>query len=367
MSDTVLEEAIKKILKSPMISDEVTFLWHAGEPLAVGIPFYEKAIELINKHNINNKKIINSIQTNAMLITQQWCDFFIKNNFRVGVSLDGPIFLHDNNRINRKGKGTFHKVMQGVALLKKNSIELAAICVISRKTLDFPRELFDFFRENGFSRLSFLLEEIIGENEESSLNEHKNASVSNEIKQKYSNFMQILFKLWIPAKDQICIREFNELCGLIVKNIKNPNYAPKPLEATAFKILTLQKNGDISTFCPELAGGLKGNSKIFKIGNIINVTNLDDIIENENFFEIKKSIDKGIDNCKNTCNYFKLCGGRSPAVKMYENNSFESTTTTHCLLQRQTLADIVINELQELTSKNILIRNTSAISQQNYL
>jgi uncharacterized protein len=349
MSDAVLEESIKKILRSSLLSNEITFLWHSGEPLAVGIPFYQKALNLINKHNINNKKIINAIQTNGMLIDQEWCDFFVKNNFQVGLSLDGPEFLHDENRVTRNGKGTFHKVMKGTALLKKNNIKLAAICVLSRKTLDYPKELFDFFFENEFSRLSLVLEEIIGENKESSLNENM-SYVSNEIKQKYSEFMKVLFKLWVPAKDKIHIREFAELCNLVVKNKEDPIFEPKPQEVMPFKIITLQKNGDISTFCPELAGGTKDNKAVFNIGNILDISELEDVTKNEKFLKMENSIARGIDNCRNGCDYFKLCGGRSPAIKMYENNSFESTSTKHCLLHRQVLADTVITELKTLSN-----------------
>jgi sulfatase maturation enzyme AslB (radical SAM superfamily) len=55
-----------------------------------------------------------------------------------------------------------------------------------------------------------------------------------------------------------------------------------------------------------------------------------------------------------TCCYFQLCGGRSPAIKMYENNSFESTTTKHCLLHRQALADTVICELENRSNQRII-------------
>lgn len=85
------------------------------------------------------------------------------------------------------------------------------------------------------------------------------------------------------------------------------------------------------------------------MGNIMEFNELEDILKNENFIKISNSVSIGINNCRNDCDYFKLCGGRSPAIKMYENNSFECTTTKHCLLHRQTLADTVVDELSKLS------------------
>jgi uncharacterized protein len=344
MAMDILEETIKKLLSSQMLADETKFLWHSGEPLIAGIPFYEKIVKLVDKYNVNKINVTHGIQTNATLINQAWCDFFKKYNFNVGVSLDGPAFLHDNNRITRNGKGTHSRVMQGVSLLKKNNIRLAAICVISIKTLDHAEALFKFFLNNGFVSLSLLIEEIIGENTLTTLHSDQ---INIGINQRYIHFINDLFQIWLLNKDEITIREFVEVSNSMYKIINNPSYDPKPYETQPLKILTIQKNGDISTFCPELAGGTKENRQLFIIGNIKKINNLEDIIQDKNFLKISKSIEIGTDNCRNSCGHFKFCGGRSPGIKMYETNSFESTVTKHCKFQRQMLVDTVINTLAE--------------------
>lgn len=348
ISDDLLEETLQKILSSDLVANNFMLLWHASEPLSVGIDFYEKVVSLINKYNILNKKIINAIQTNATLIDDSWCDFFKKNNFQIGISLDGPEFLHNKNRVGWDGKGTFHKVMKGVDFLKKHHIKLSAICVITKDTLNYPTELFNFFVDNGFDKLSFVIEEIIGENTSSSLNDSRGTSVPTEIKQKYANFMSILFKLWVPIKDRFEIREFIEMCSMISKAKTYPEFAPSPQEVTDLHTITIQKNGNITTYCPELAGGTSQNRDQFVISNIRELNKLDDILLDKRFIEIRNDVNIGISNCKQSCNYFKLCGGRSPGVKMYETNSFHSTETKHCILHRQTLTNVVINELKQV-------------------
>jgi uncharacterized protein len=113
----------------------------------------------------------------------------------------------------------------------------------------------------------------------------------------------------------------------------------------ALFVFYLENGFTSTTFCPELAGGTKENRQLFTIGNIKKINKLEDIIQDENFLKISKSIEIGNSNCRNSCGHFKFCGGRSPGIKMYETNSFESTVTQHCKFQRQMLVDTVLNAL----------------------
>ena len=124
--DTV-EKASKLVLQSSLMPESLTILWHAGEPLSAGVSFYEQALEVINRNNIHSKELSYSIQTNATLINEQWCLFFKKYNFNIGVSIDGPGYIHNSNRIGWTGKPSFEKTMEGVNLLKKHDIELNSI------------------------------------------------------------------------------------------------------------------------------------------------------------------------------------------------------------------------------------------------
>src|SRR5882724_2053442 len=104
MSEHLLEEIIKKILRSRCVKNNVRFLWHAGEPLSLGIAFYERALSLQERYNGQSRGIHNCIQTNGLLITDQWIEFLHRNRFSIGISVDGPDFLHDSMRVSRQGK-----------------------------------------------------------------------------------------------------------------------------------------------------------------------------------------------------------------------------------------------------------------------
>jgi uncharacterized protein len=81
----ILTHIFKLVLPSRFVSDEITVMWHAGEPLIPPVSFYQEAFALQQKWNTKGVRIVNSFQTNATLVTQSWCDFFKAYNIRVGV------------------------------------------------------------------------------------------------------------------------------------------------------------------------------------------------------------------------------------------------------------------------------------------
>ena len=96
MTSEVLEASIR-CLFAEKVSGHVQFLYHAGEPLFVGIDFYKLALQLVDKYKSPNVSVKHSIQTNGVLIDESWAKFFLENDFSIGVSIDGPKFLHDAN------------------------------------------------------------------------------------------------------------------------------------------------------------------------------------------------------------------------------------------------------------------------------
>src|SRR6202044_3736696 len=101
--------AFEKIFASGWASPQLTVIWHAGEPLVLPVSYYEAAFNAIEALRPPWLELRHSIQTNGMLISQEWCDFIRKWHIGVGVSVDGPKQLHDANRVTRSGAGTFDR------------------------------------------------------------------------------------------------------------------------------------------------------------------------------------------------------------------------------------------------------------------
>ena len=101
------------------------------------------------------KTITNSLQTNGTLLTDEWCAFLKKHNFMVGISLDGPKEIHDRYRRDRKGKGTFEKVMRGLRLLQKHKVEYNVLACVARETAKHPLEVYRFLKDQGIEFIQF--------------------------------------------------------------------------------------------------------------------------------------------------------------------------------------------------------------------
>ena len=146
MSDKVLDEYTRQTIEAHRIP-EVTFAWQGGEPTILGIDFFTKALDLQKKYCRPGMVIHNTIQTNGVLLDDEWCTFFKKNRFLIGISLDGPRELHDACRTDAAGKGTFDRVMQGLALLKKHTVDFNILCTVNAVNGDHPLEVYRFFRD----------------------------------------------------------------------------------------------------------------------------------------------------------------------------------------------------------------------------
>ncbi|MDD1707323.1 MAG: anaerobic sulfatase maturase, partial [Methanoregulaceae archaeon] len=146
MSEEVLEEYIRQTIEAHCIP-EVTFAWQGGEPTLLGRDFFEKAMLLQKKYCRAGMVIHNTIQTNGILLDDDWCEFFRKNQFLVGISIDGPQVLHDTCRTDAGGKGTFDRVMQGLALLKKHNVDFNILCTVNAVNGDYPLDVYRFFRD----------------------------------------------------------------------------------------------------------------------------------------------------------------------------------------------------------------------------
>ena len=190
LSVELLELIFRNLFLSLFVREDFTVVWHAGEPLSIPVQFYESAFKLINevsgKYNCKNYPFTHSIQTNGTLINQAWCDLIKKYNVKIGVSLDGPVFLHDAHRKTRTGLGTHAGTMRGISSLQQNGIEFSVITVLTQESLKYPDEIFEFFTENHIKRVGFNIEETEGINLSSSLED-------SESEENYRTFMRRIY------------------------------------------------------------------------------------------------------------------------------------------------------------------------------
>jgi uncharacterized protein len=153
MSDKVLSAFITNYITSQP-TPVVEFVWQGGEPTLLGIDFFKRVIEL-QKPFKGQKTITNSLQTNGTLLTAEWCQFLKKNNFMVGISLDGPKEVNDRYRRDRKGNGSFDQIMRGLNLLQEHKVEYNVLACVARETVKSPLDVYRFLRAEGVEFIQF--------------------------------------------------------------------------------------------------------------------------------------------------------------------------------------------------------------------
>lgn len=137
-------------------STDVFFTFQGGEPLLSPIDFYKDFVEFANEKNEKRSKINYCLQTNATLITEELAGFFAKNNFLVGVSLDGDRELN-KYRVYPDGKDSFDDAIKGIDLLKKYNVQFNVLSVLTKNTALNFRKAYRFFKENDLKYLQFII------------------------------------------------------------------------------------------------------------------------------------------------------------------------------------------------------------------
>ena len=215
LSFEVLAHLMRKALQNP---DRrlVNFIWHGGEPLLLGQEFFKRALTLQEKYLQPWQFVINSIQTNGTLLTADWCEFFRRNRFTVGLSIDGPEPLHNLNRSYASGRGSYEDVVRGIDLLKRHQLNFGILLVLNQNTRKLSaRQIFDFvLNDLGVKTFSFL--PAVPDNIPGELSGERVTTDFFDMAQ-YDAFMTEIFDYWFALDDpDVRIRELDGILRSIL-------------------------------------------------------------------------------------------------------------------------------------------------------
>ena len=338
LSLELLEAAVERVLDSPYFEGQFTLLWHAGEPLMAPIAFYDQASarlrQLLEQRGLPAGTIVQSLQTNATVINGAWCDCFERNDIHVGVSMDGPAFLHDAHRVTRTGLATHGAVMRGIDWLLRRQIAFQVICVLTADALDHADGLFDFFLEHGITDLGFNMEETEGENAASSLE-------APCAEQRYRAFLERFWQRCMEQPGRLRLREFD---GIVSLACSNARMAQTDMNAP-FAIVNVDARGNVSTFDPELLSVPTAEYGDFAFGHVLH-DSLEAIAATDKLQRVLQEIRSGVERCRQECEYFGLCGGGAGSNKYWEHRSFDCTETQACRYRIKLVADVVLQGME---------------------
>ncbi len=333
--DTV-RAAVDFVLREDLNAPDMTVVWHAGEPLVVAADWYREAFRVVDQMSPAVGRLPHAIQTNGMLITEEWCDLFLEFGVRIGVSLDGPASLHDARRKTRSGAPTHARVMRGIDMLQKRNVPFHVICVVGAASLPRAGELIDFFRLSGVTDVGFNIEEIEQSGGRSTLQRAG-------CERAFRGFLAEAVAAACEATPPVVIREQQELMACL----EHPAFGRMSgnSQNAPFGIITVSVAGELFTFSPELAGLTHRDYDTFAIGRLPDAT-LDAILAGEPFRRMWTDIEAGIRQCRGSCDYFDLCLGGAPVNKLFENGFFASGETMFCRLAHKAVSDVVLADLE---------------------
>ena len=207
MTLDTLDLLVKKAIAET--TEQCSFAFQGGEPTLAGLDFYRELIRLQEKYRAEFQKISlvihNAIQTNGMLLDDDWCAFLAQHKFLVGLSLDGDKDIHDLNRIDAQGKGTYTRAMKAAKLLEKHQVEFNILVVVTRQLARRAKHIYHTLVKNGFRYLQFI--PCIDD-----FGKEPGSSPFSLTAERYGDFLKTLFDEWYKdfmAGQYISIRHFD--------------------------------------------------------------------------------------------------------------------------------------------------------------
>ena len=305
MSDELLETYIRQYIEGAS-QQNISFCWHGGEPLMAGLPFYRKAMELQRKY-AGGKVIENTLQTNGILVNEEWCSFFKDNNFLIGLSLDGPEDIHDSFRRDCGGAPTFARVMKSVELMTRMGVEFNLLSTVNARSEGRGTEVYKFLRSlNRYMQFLPVVEYvrqrpgkrplIVSPDEEDAVEAPWSVSAKG-----YGQFMCDVFDEWVRFDVGNC---FVQLFDVTLAN-----WCGVPPSLCAFSEvcgdgLVVEHNGDVYS-CDHFV------YPEYRLGNIM-TGELADMYRSEEQQSFGRDKRDALPmECKR-CNYYFLCHGECP-------------------------------------------------------
>ena len=204
------EEMLERMVDTYMFYSypNSVFAFQGGEPMLAGLDFYRKLTGFQKQYGRQGHKVSNSLQTNAVLIDEDWCELFSEHGWLLGVSLDGPQEIHDTYRRNKGGAGSWHQVIKGIEMLQKNKVEFNILCVLSQANAGKPQELYRFFKGMGVDNVQYIpLSEFYPDGTPMPF------TITPE---QYGRFLCETFDMWWSDRRKFRIRFFDNLAEAAV-------------------------------------------------------------------------------------------------------------------------------------------------------
>lgn len=321
MGDAVLETYIRESLSMHGRAAWVEFAWHGGEPTLAGLDFYQKVVRLQRQYG-RGRNIVNTMQTNATLLTDDYCRFFKAERFLIGVSVDGPEEYHNRYRKTADGKRSFTQTLRGVELLKKHGVSFNTLTTVNRANQEHPEEVYAFLRDwTDWMQFLPVVESMPAQYESEDGQLFATPPGIHNIKMKhpvmpfsvtpqgYGTFMCTIFDLW---KKMDSGRKHVQLIDVTMGNLQGIPSSLCVHNPLCGHSGCVEANGDIYA-CDRYA------FPSYRLGNLLERP-LEELMEANRQFGMHKTY--GLPEDCLDCPNIRLCFGGCPKDRLWENKNY---------------------------------------------
>ncbi len=318
---------------------ELDVVFHSGEPLTVGIGWFTKAVETFRASaQHSGTRLRFGVQTNGVLVNDTWCEFLSEHKFLVGISIDGPAWMHDAVRVGKRGQSSHGQVERGLRLLQAHGLEPTILAVVGPDAMQHPAEFYNYFRSVGAHR--------IGLNAEDATADHTSSLRDiSDIRAAFTAFMAELVRLVrADGEDGLSIREVTQQARAVLAASRG---MPEPANDVQepFRVISYDIAGNFSTFCPELITAPARIRAKYVLGNAATDSIARVQHGSRQLAALVEDIQTGRKACRRECDYFSVCGGGKPSAKEFEHHTTDATTTLSCQLRVMAVTDAVLASL----------------------
>lgn len=302
--------------------DKITIIWHLGEPLSAGLPFFKRAFEAFERLHVKHK-----IVTNGIILNEEWVRFLKCADARIVISCDGPSHIHNKHRIGRTGQSTHEKVERSIISSRNAGILDAVLCTVTERSIRNAAEIYHYFKKLRVPYLGVNVYRTLNP----SLNEE--SSVNYDL---FVPFWRELFNSWVNDKCELFIRELYRVVKL---HSARSCFTVEELQDNLS--YSISKNGDVYHSIAQIAGMPTRIANLFHIGNVIEMK----AFPNSHNHTAKEKIIRSNYLCRSVCDYYEFCGGGYILEKLAEHNSLEFSETAACRHQIKALVDAVLPQV----------------------
>jgi len=310
MSDALLENYTRQYIEAQPVP-EVMFTWQGGEPTLMGLDFFRQAVAYQQQYARPGMRIHNTLQTNGVLLDDEWCAFFKEYDFLIGISLDGLRELHNMYRVDKGGNPTFGRVMLGVELLKKHDVTFNVLVTVHAANSSHGLEVYRFLRDD--AQAQFIQFIPIVERNNAAQSGHNAAVTGRSVRGRdYGRFLISVFDEWVRRDvGRIYVQIFDAALAAWV------GQAPGlcVFEKTCGTALVLEHNGDL--FCCD-----HFVEPSYRLGNILK-TPLVELVQSEGQNAFGRAKHRTLPRMCRTCDVRFVCNGGCPKNRLLPTSDGE--------------------------------------------